>query len=177
MAASMLSACTGLGSLKQGQWIHEYIEKSGIELDSKLATAIIDMYCKCGYLEKAFEVFNGLTHKGISSWNSMIGGLALHGKGMDAVELLKEMERQAEAPDYITFVNVLSACSHSGLVEEGHYYFRYMTEVHSIVPRSEHFGCMVDLLGRSGLLDEARKLVNDMQIGRASCRERVCQYV
>ncbi|KAL7161495.1 hypothetical protein ACSBR2_042038 [Camellia fascicularis] len=162
VAASMLSACSGLGALRHGEWIHGYIEKSGIEVDSKLATAIIDMYCKCGYLEKAFDFFNGLAHKGISSWNSMMGALALHGKGMAAIELLKEMEREAIAPDYITFVNVLSACAHSGLVEEGCHYFRYMTEVHGIEPRSEHFGCMVDLFGRAGLLEEARKLINEM---------------
>lgn len=163
VAASMLSACTGLGALKQGEWIHGYVNKSGIQLDSKLSTAIIDMYCKCGCLEKALEVFNGLGEKGISSWNSMIGGLALHGKGIAAIELLKEMERQATvAPDYITFVNVLAACAHSGLVEEGHHYFHYMTKVHSIEPGLEHFGCMVDLLGRAGLLEEATKLIDEM---------------
>lgn len=163
VAASMLSACTGLGALKQGEWIHGYVNKSGIQLDSKLSTAIIDMYCKCGCLEKALEVFNGLGEKGISSWNSMIGGLALHGKGIAAIELLKEMERQATvAPDYITFVNVLAACAHSGLVEEGHHYFHHMTKVHSIEPGLEHFGCMVDLLGRAGLLEEATKLIDEM---------------
>ncbi|KAA8528166.1 hypothetical protein F0562_035583 [Nyssa sinensis] len=162
VAASMLSACTGLGALEQGEWIYGYIKKSGIELDSKLATTVIDMYCKCGCLDKAFEVFNGLTCKGISSWNCMIGGLAMHGKGEAAIELLKEMERDLVAPDYITFVNVLSACAHSGLVEEGWHYFLYMTEVHGIEPGKEHFGCMVDLLGRAGLLEDARKLINEM---------------
>ncbi|KAM0962420.1 hypothetical protein ACFX13_021969 [Malus domestica] len=162
MAASMLSACTGLGALEQGKWIHGYIEKSGIELDSKLATTIIDMYCKCGCLEKAFEVFNGLPRKGISSWNCMIGGLAMHGKGEAAVELFEQMQRDMVAPDNITFVNVLSACAHSGLVEKGQQYFRCMVEVHGIEPRTEHFGCMVDLLGRAGRLEEARKLINEM---------------
>ncbi|KAF8387716.1 hypothetical protein HHK36_026370 [Tetracentron sinense] len=161
-AASMLSACTGLGALEQGEWIHGYIERSGIEIDWKLGTTIIDMYCKCGCLEKAFEVFYGLPHKGISSWNCMIGGLAMHGQGEAALELLKEMERELIAPDNITFVNVLSACAHAGLVEEGHHYFHYMTEVYGIEPKMEHFGCMVDLLGRAGLLEEARKLINEM---------------
>lgn len=163
VAASMLSACTALGAVKQGEWIHGHIKKSGLKLDSILATGIIDMYSKCGYIDKAFEFFNGLAHKGISSWNSMIGGLALHGRGVTAIELLKEMETQAiVAPDYITFVNLLSACAHSGLVEEGRHYFRYMTEVHGIEPGSEHFGCMVDILGRAGLLEEARDLINQM---------------
>ncbi|XP_041000046.1 pentatricopeptide repeat-containing protein At5g66520-like [Juglans microcarpa x Juglans regia] len=162
VAASMLSACTGLGALEQGKWIHGYIDKSGIELDSKLAATIIDMYCKCGCLGTAFEVFNGLPHKGISSWNCMIRGLAMHGKGESAIQLFKEMEREMVAPDNITFVNLLSACAHSGLVEEGRHYFHHMVEVHGIEPRREHFGCMVDILGRAGMLEEARKLINDM---------------
>lgn len=162
VAASMLSACTGLGALEQGEWIHEYIKRSGIDVDPKLATTIIDMYCKCGCLDKAFEVFNGLPVKGISSWNCMIGGFATHGKGEAAIELLKLMEREKVEPDYITFVSILSACAHSGLVEEGQYYFHYMTEVYGIEPGKEHFGCMVDLLGRAGKLEEAKGIVNDM---------------
>ena len=164
VAASMLSACTGLGALEQGKWIHGYIKKSGIELDAKLATTVIDMYCKCGCLEKAFEVFNELPQKGISSWNCMIGGLATHGKGEAAIELFKEMEKEMVTPDGITFVNVLSACAHSGLVGKGKHYFQYMTEALGIKPSMEHFGCMVDLLGRAGLLEEARDLINEMPV-------------
>ncbi|KAF5196115.1 Pentatricopeptide repeat [Thalictrum thalictroides] len=162
VAASMLSACIGLGALEQGKWIHGYIENSGIELDSKLATTIIDMYCKCGCVEKAFDVFNGLSHKGISTWNCMIGGLAMHGKGEAAIELFHEMEREMVSSDPITFVNLLSACSHTGLIEKGRHYFKQMREAHKIEPRMEHFGCMVDLLGRSGLLTEAKQLMDEM---------------
>lgn len=162
-AASMLSACTGLGALKQGRCIHRYMEEYGIEMDYKLVSTLIDMYCKCGCLETAFEVFNSSPPpKDISLWNCMIGGLAMHGKGCAAIELFKEMERQMVAPDSITFVNLLNACSHSGLVEEGRHFFRYMTETHGIQPEMEHFGCMVDLLGRAGLLGEAREVVNEM---------------
>jgi len=136
VAASMISACTEMGALMQGKWIHVYVERSGIELDSKLATTIIDMYCKCGCLEKAFQVFNGLSEKGVSSWNCicMIGGLAMHGKGEDAIRFFREMELEMVVPDGITFVNVLAACAHSGLLEKGRYYFRYMTEVHGVEP-------------------------------------------
>ncbi|KAL8263888.1 hypothetical protein R6Q59_022018 [Mikania micrantha] len=163
VAASMLSACTGLGALKQGEWIHDKIKKSGIEVDPKLATAIIDMYCKCGSLDKALDTFNKLSTKGISSWNSMIGGLAIHGKGAEAVELFKRMENKSNTrPDYITFVNLLSACAHSGLVKKGHYYLQHMANAHNISPGMEHYGCMVDLLGRAGLLNEAMKLINEM---------------
>ncbi|KAL5999416.1 hypothetical protein ACLOJK_037701 [Asimina triloba] len=161
VAASMLSACIGLGALEQGEWIHKYIEKSGIELDIKLATTIIDMYCKCGCLEKAYEVFNQLSIKGLSSWNCMIGGLAMHGQGRAALELFKEMENVV-APDDITLVNLLNACAHTGLVEEGQHYFNYITRTYGIKPNMKHFGCMVDLLGRAGLLNEAKKFIDDM---------------
>lgn len=163
VAASMLSACTGLGALEQGKWIHNYIQETGIEVDSKLGTTIIDMYCKCGCLDKAYEVFNGLRSKGISSWNCMIGGLAINGKGMAAIQLLKAMEKEKKvAPDYITFVNILSACAHSKLIDQGRYYFKYMKEVHGIEPAMEHYGCLVDLLGRAGLLEEAKIVLDEM---------------
>ncbi|PHT66789.1 hypothetical protein T459_31214 [Capsicum annuum] len=162
LAASMLSACTRLGALKQGEWIVEYVMKRGIDLDAKLAATIIDMYCKCGCLDKGVRFFKGLSRKGISSWNCMIGGLAMHGKGEAAIELLKEMERERVAPDYITFVNLLSACAHSGLVEEGKHYFCYMKEAYGIEPGMEHYGCLVDLLGRAGLLVEARRVISEM---------------
>ncbi|KAJ0602481.1 putative tetratricopeptide-like helical domain superfamily, DYW domain-containing protein [Helianthus annuus] len=163
VAASMLSACTGLGALKQGEWIHDNIKKSGIEVDPKLATTIIDMYCKCGSLEMAVKTFNELPTKGISTWNCMIGGFAMHGKGEEAVKLFEKMENESMIPpDYVTFVNLLTACAHSGLVQEGRRYFRHMVEVHNISPGMEHYGCMVDLFGRAGLLNEAMKLVNEM---------------
>ncbi|KAG9459946.1 hypothetical protein H6P81_004454 [Aristolochia fimbriata] len=162
VAASMLSACTGLGALEQGEWIHAYIKKSGITLDTKLATTIIDMYCKCGCLEKAFELFNSLSHKGISSWNSMIGGLAIHGQAQAAIELFKEMEKETVEPDDITLVNVLNACAHAGLVQEGQHYFDQMTTLYGLEPKMEHYGCMVDLLGRAGLLKEGKRLMEEM---------------
>ncbi|KAF3790006.1 Pentatricopeptide repeat-containing protein [Nymphaea thermarum] len=161
-AATMLSACTSLGALDQGKWIHACIEKSGIELDMKLATSVIDMYCKCGCLEKAFEVFRGLPKKGISSWNCMISGLAVHGQGRDALDLFNEMEEEMVTPDYITFVAVLNACAHAGLVQEGRYYFDYMTRIYAMKPKMEHYGCMVDLLGRAGLQEEAKDFIDKM---------------
>ncbi|KAF8387717.1 hypothetical protein HHK36_026371 [Tetracentron sinense] len=151
VAASMLSACTGLGALEQREWIHGYIEKSGIEIDWKHGTTIIDMYCKYGCLEKAFEVFYGLPHKGISSWNCMIGGLAMHGQGEAALKLLKEMERELIAPDNITFVNVLSASAHVGLVEE-------KQELINEMPMSPDAGVLNSLLG-------ACKIQGEIELG------------
>ncbi|KAL0905081.1 hypothetical protein M5K25_027257 [Dendrobium thyrsiflorum] len=163
-AASMLAACAGLGALEQGQWIHEQIQRNQIELDSKLATTIIDMYCKCGCLEKAYEVFDGLKTKGLSSWNCMIGGLAIHGRGEEAINLFKEMEKEMVRPDDITLLNLLSACAHAGLVNQGRHLFNYMSQVHEIEHKTEHFGCLVDLLGRAGLLLEAKKVLDEMPI-------------
>lgn len=162
VAASMLAACTGLGALERGEWIHERMERRGIRIDVKLATTLMDMYCKCGRLDKAVEVFDGLRVKGVSSWNCMIGGFAMHGRGRDAIRVLKRMEAEAGRPDHVTFVNVLAACAHSGMVEEGRRYFSYMTEAYGIAPRMEHYGCLVDLLGRAGLLDEARRVIDEM---------------
>ncbi|KAL4590669.1 hypothetical protein LXL04_003609 [Taraxacum kok-saghyz] len=169
VAASMLSACTGLGALKQGEWIHDYINKNGIEIDPKLASTIIDMYSKCGSLEKALETFNTLTKSksvsvSVSSWNSMMGGFAMHGKGDSAIDLFNKMESESESisPDYITFVNLLSACAHSGLIKKGLYYFKHMKEFYNISPGMEHYGCMVDMLGRAGMFDSAMNLINDM---------------
>lgn len=167
VAATMLSACAALGALEQGEWIHGYIERSRMEADGKVATSIIDMYCKCGCLDKALHVFNALEEKGISSWNCIIGGLALHGCPEVAMELFEEMERGQRThprPDAVTMVNVLTACAHAGLVAKGRWYFRHMVEAYGMEPGLEHYGCMVDLLGRAGLVEEAKKLIQEMPV-------------
>ncbi|KAG0498620.1 hypothetical protein HPP92_003311 [Vanilla planifolia] len=162
VAASMLAACTGLSALEQGRWIHSHIERNGIELDAKLATTIVNMYCKCGCLEKAYEVFNGLRNKGLSTWNCMIGGLASHGRGEEAIKLFTDMEKEMVRPDDITLLNILNACGHTGLVDQGRYYFHYMVQSYGIEPKMEHFGCLVNLLGRAGHLQEAKKVIDEM---------------
>ncbi|KAJ1696144.1 hypothetical protein LUZ63_004656 [Rhynchospora breviuscula] len=162
LGASVLSACTGLGALEKGKLIHRQIESKQIKLDSKLATTLIDMYCKCGCLEKAIEVFNSLPAKKLSTWNCMIGGFAIHGRGIDAIQIFKNMESEGGVPDDITFLNVLIACAHSGLVAEGNCYFDYMVQKYNMEPKMEHYGCMVDMLGRAGLLKEAKQLILEM---------------
>ncbi|KAJ3700582.1 hypothetical protein LUZ61_004287 [Rhynchospora tenuis] len=161
VGASVLSACTGLGALEKGKLIHRQIE-SGIKLDSKLATTLIDMYCKCGCLEKAIVVFNSLPTKKLSTWNCMIGGFAIHGRGTDAIQVFKNMEKEGGVPDDITFLNVLIACAHSRLVAEGKHYFDYIVQKYNMEPKMEHYGCMVDMLGRAGLLKEAKQLILEM---------------
>lgn len=162
VAASAVVACTGAGVLARGREVHRWVEQSGITMDEKLATAVVDMYCKCGSVEEAWHVFKVLPTKGLTSWNCMIGGLAVHGRCKDAIELFHEMEREDVAPDDVTLVNVLTACAHTGMVSDGHNYFNYIVQRYGIEPKMEHYGCMVDLFGRAGLLDEAKKVIDDM---------------
>ncbi|XP_037469708.1 pentatricopeptide repeat-containing protein At5g06540-like [Triticum dicoccoides] len=162
VAASAVVACTGAGALARGREVHRWVEQSGIQMDEKLATAVVDMYCKCGSVEEAWRVFQGLPTKGLTSWNCMIGGLAVHGRCKDAIELFHQMEREDVAPDDVTLVNLLTACAHTGNVSGGRHYFDYIVQRYGIEPKMEHYGCMVDLFGRAGLLDEAKKVIDDM---------------
>ncbi|OVA06843.1 Pentatricopeptide repeat [Macleaya cordata] len=161
---SVLSACGQLGALESGRWMHSYIENSGIRFNVHVGTALIDMYCKCGSLEDARLVFDRITDKDVVAWNSMIVGYAMHGFSQEALELFSRMCKFGFHPTDITFIGVLRACSHAGLVAEGWDFFRSMKDKHGIEPKIEHYGCMVDLLGRAGFLDEAYKLVESMTI-------------
>ncbi|KAG8092747.1 hypothetical protein GUJ93_ZPchr0012g20118 [Zizania palustris] len=162
VAASAVVACTGASALARGREVHRWVEQSGIEMDNKLATAVVDMYCKCGCVDEACNVFDSLPTKGLTTWNCMIGGLAVHGRCNDALELFRRMEMAGVAPDDITLVNVLTACAHAGMVTEGRGYFRHFAESYGIEPKMEHYGCMVDLFGRAGQLDEASKVIDGM---------------
>lgn len=156
---ALLTGCAQLGTLEQGKWIHGYIDENKIMIDAVVGTALIEMYAKCGFIEKSLEIFNGLKEKDTASWTSIICGLAMNGKTSKALELFAEMEQTGVKPDDITFIGVLSACSHGGLVEEGRKHFRSMTAVYQIEPKLEHYGCLIDLLGRAGQLDEAEELI------------------
>lgn len=162
VAASVVVACTGAGALARGREVHRWVEQSGIDMDHKLATAVVDMYCKCGCIKEAWHVFEALPAKGLTSWNCMIGGFAVHGRCEDAVKMFHRMEREGVAPDDVTLVNVLTACAHAGMVSEGRHYFYYIVQRYGIEPKMEHYGCMVDLFGRAGLLDEAKRVIDDM---------------
>ena len=157
-----LSACAHLGALELGEWIHNYIDKHGLSKIVPLNNALIDMYAKCGKIEKALEVFKNMEHKSVITWTSMIDGLALHGLGREALEMFSCMERNRIKPNEITFVAILSACCHVGLVEMGRWYFKCMGTKYGIKPKIQHYGCMIDLLGRAGFLQEAQELVRGM---------------
>lgn len=155
----VLSACSQLGALELGRWVHSYVGKYGIQLNVFLGSALIDMYCRCGSLEDARKVFAEMPHRDVVSYNAMIGGLALHGRSSDAVELFQTMVARGLRPTAATFVGVLNACSHGGLVELGFQIFEAMQQDHGMEPQIEHYGCMVDLLARVGRLQEAYEFI------------------
>lgn len=159
---SMLNACGRLGALEQGKWIHDYIERNGFELNVIVITAIVDMYCKCGEIEMARLVFENSPRKGLSCWNSMMLGLANNGHHEEVFELFSKLESSNLKPDAVSFVAVLTASNHSVRVDDARKYFRLMKETYGIEPKIEHYGCVVDVLGRSGLIEEAAEFVKSM---------------
>ncbi|CAN4104504.1 unnamed protein product [Withania somnifera] len=158
---SVLRACTSLALLEVGRQVHVHVLK--FQRDLILDNALLDMYCKCGNLEDAHQIFTQMVEKDVISWSTMIIGYAQNGFSRKALELFKEMKVSGIRPNYITVLGVLFACSHAGLVEDGQYYFHSMKKLFGIEPGREHYGCMVDLLGRSGKLDEAVKLIQEME--------------
>jgi pentatricopeptide repeat protein len=161
---SVLSACTHLGALDQGRWAHAYIERNKLRMTVTLGTALIDMYAKCGNVNKAMEVFWGMKERNVYTWTSAMGGLAMNGFGDKCLELFSLMKQDDIQPNEVTFVSILRGCSVAGLVEEGREHFESMGKVYGIEPKLEHYGCMVDLYGRAGRLDEALNFINNMPI-------------
>lgn len=159
---SLLVLCAKAGSLEMGRWIHSYIDKQGIKGDVILETSLVDMYAKCGDIDTAYRLFLAATDRDIFMWNAMISGFAIHGHGKAALDLFKKMETLGVIPNEITFIAALHACSHAGLLQEGKMLFRKMVHDFALVPKVEHYGCMVDLHSRAGLLDEAQELLKDM---------------
>ncbi|XP_012840236.1 PREDICTED: pentatricopeptide repeat-containing protein At1g31430 [Erythranthe guttata] len=157
---SLLTGCAQLGALEQGEWIHSYLEENGIPVDAVVGTALIEMYAKCGCVDKSLRIFNQLKYKDTASWTSIICGSRYERKYIHGSAIVSEMTRAGIKPDDITFIGVLSACSHGGLVEEGRRHFNSMAEFYRIEPKLEHYGCLIDLLGRAGLLDEAEDVIN-----------------
>ncbi|XP_030455660.2 pentatricopeptide repeat-containing protein ELI1, chloroplastic [Syzygium oleosum] len=160
---SVLSACGQLGALDLGRWIHSHIENNGIQMNAHVGTALIDMYSKCGSLEDALSVFESMNHKDVVAWNSMISGCAIHGSSLCALGTFNTMCRLGVNPNDVTFIAILTACSHTGLIKEGWDFFNSMKDKYRIQPKIEHYGCMVNLLSRAGNLEEAYQLVKEME--------------
>jgi len=160
-----LSACGAIGDLDFGRRIHYSLVQKHTELceNISVSNSLIDMYAKCGAVEEAYHIFSSMKRKNVISWNVMILGLASHGNGEEALALFTEMLQQnVERPNDITFLGVLCACSHGGLIDEGRQYIDIMDRYYNIRPTIKHYGCMVDLLGRAGLVDDAYNLIKNM---------------
>ncbi|PON83791.1 Tetratricopeptide-like helical domain containing protein [Trema orientale] len=164
--ASTLSACGHSGMLQLGKWIHGYVYRNGLLPDSFLSNALVDMYGKCGNLNEARRIFDMTSPKCLTSWNSMINCYALHGQSESSITIFQEMIKCKDdvSPNEITFIGLFNACTHGGLVEEGIAYFDMMTKVYEIKPQIEHYGCLIDLLGRAGRFDEAMEVVRGMEM-------------
>ncbi|TQD80566.1 hypothetical protein C1H46_033870 [Malus baccata] len=162
--ASVLSACARVGSLDVGEAVHNYIKKHGVKTDIYVGNTLIDMYCKCGLVEKAMEVFQWMEKKDAVSWTSVISGLAVNGFADSALEFFSQMLREGVRPTHGTFVGILLACAHAGLVEKGLEYFESMEKIHGLMPEMKHYGCVVDLLSRSGKLEKAYEFIQNMPV-------------
>ncbi|XP_057847951.1 pentatricopeptide repeat-containing protein At4g21065 [Cryptomeria japonica] len=159
---SVLPACAKLGALEQGINIHKKISERRISSDIVLANALINMYAKCGSILQARELFDKMPHPDVVSWTGMIAGYAMNGSSKDALKLFELMKRSEIKPDHISFVCVLFACIHAGLVDEGCKYFNQMSDSHCIIPTIDHYVCMIDILGRAGYLEESINFIIKM---------------
>ncbi|KAF6157489.1 hypothetical protein GIB67_004427 [Kingdonia uniflora] len=176
---SVLSSCAVLGAFETGKWVHFFIKRKRMKITVTLGTALMDFYAKCGSIEDSLEVFHKMSSKNVLSWTVLIKGLASNGQGRRALDFFTQMRKKNIEPNDVTFIGVLSACSHAGLVDEGRRLFVSMSRDYGIEPRIEHYGCMVDILARAGFLEEAYQFVTNMPIERnaiiyrtllASCR-------
>ncbi|KAJ4950073.1 hypothetical protein NE237_026905 [Protea cynaroides] len=161
---SVLSSCTHLGALDLGRCTHGSLLRNISGLNVIVETSLIDMYVKCGSLEKGLAIFHKMPKKNQFAYSAMISGLAIHGRGKEALDVFSDMLEEGLKPDAVIYVGVLSACSHAGLVSEGRQCFTRMRLKHHIEPTILHYGCMIDLLGRAGLLNEAYELIKSMSM-------------
>ncbi|KAF7825419.1 pentatricopeptide repeat-containing protein [Senna tora] len=161
---SVISACTHLAALDLGKWIHAYISKNNLKVNVIVGTTLIDMYMKCGCVTNALEIFNAMQEKGVSTWNALILGLGMNGMVEKSLDMFADMKNAGVLPNKITFMGVIGACRHMGLVDEGRRHFHSMIHEYKIEPNVKHYGCMVDLLGRAGMLKEAEELIESMPV-------------
>ncbi|THU64376.1 hypothetical protein C4D60_Mb01t25830 [Musa balbisiana] len=161
---NVLPSCAQMGSLLQVKGFHAYIVRRelGLPLDTSLGNALLTMYAKCGSIRSAESMFRNLLKRDIISWNAMIAAYGIHGQGEDAVRIFCELLSARERPTHVTFVSILSACSHSGMVEKGWEIFHSMNRDYNVPPEVVHYACMIDLLGRAGNLDKAKELICSM---------------
>ncbi|KAF5175280.1 Pentatricopeptide repeat-containing protein [Thalictrum thalictroides] len=166
----ILNACSDLAGLGEGKQIHQVISKTVYQNSAFVDSALINMYSKCGVLNIAREMFNmSTTQRDLVSWNSMIAAYAHHGCGREAILLMEELRQSKFKPDEVTYIGVLSACGHSGLVDEGLKYFHELVRSDSIGLREDHYACLVDLCGRAGRIKEAYDIAKSLGTKASSC--------
>ncbi|KAL5975164.1 hypothetical protein ACLOJK_031843 [Asimina triloba] len=159
---SIVTACTQLGALRHGREINGYTYRLGLHHNTHISASLVDLYSKCGRLELSVRIFQNYREKSVASWNSMISAYGFHGHGKEAIGLLDEMRRAGIRPTESTFISVLSACSHSGMVEEGQLCYNLMTNKFGLTPTAEHHVYMVDMLGRAGRISEAYEFIKQL---------------
>ncbi|KAJ9684980.1 hypothetical protein PVL29_017131 [Vitis rotundifolia] len=160
--SSALSACAARAALIEGKQVQAVLCKTGIGSNIFVISSLIDMYAKCGIIEEAYIVFSSVEEKNVVLWNAMISGFSRHVRSLEAMIYFEKMQQMGLCPNEITYISVLTACSHLGLVEKGRKYFDLMIRVHNVSPNVLHYSCMVDILGRAGLLHEAKDLIDRM---------------
>uniref|UniRef100_A0A1D1YRQ9 Putative pentatricopeptide repeat-containing protein At3g23330 n=1 Tax=Anthurium amnicola TaxID=1678845 RepID=A0A1D1YRQ9_9ARAE len=162
--SSLMPACAHLTTLHLGKEIHGFVMRCGFEDNVFVASSLLDMYAKCGNIRIARRIFDGMNSPDMVSWTAMIMGYALHGPAKEALFLFQRMEMENVKPNYVAFIAVLTACSHSGLVDEAWKYFNSLSDDYGIVPCLEHYAAVADLLGRAGKLEEAYEFISTMHI-------------
>jgi pentatricopeptide repeat protein len=161
---TIVNACAKLGAMNKARLVHDYVCARRYSLDVELGTAMIDMYAKCGSIDSSREIFDRMEQKNVISWSAMIGAYGYHGQGREALELFHMMLNSGIIPNRITFISLLYACSHAGLVDDGLQLFSLMSVSYGVRPDVKHYTCMVDLLGRAGRLDQALRLIENMEV-------------
>lgn len=159
---SIICACTNQGVLYQGNIVHTRSKYIALESEITISNALINMYGKCGSLVAACSIFGTMSFRNLATWNVMIAVCAQHGLGKAALNLFYQMQQEGMLPDKVTFVSILSACSHAGLVVKSVEYLLTMNDDHGVTPGLEHYDCIVDSLGRAGQLIEAESVINKM---------------
>ncbi|KAF7806381.1 pentatricopeptide repeat-containing protein [Senna tora] len=164
---TVLTACAHLGALMQGLWVHSYAKRFNFDSNPILATALVDMYSKCGCVESALSVFESIPSKDAGAWNAMISGVALSGDARKSLELFHQMAMKGTKPTETTFVAVLTACTHAKMVQEGLQLFEEMSSIYGVEPQVEHYACVIDLLSRAGMVEEAENFIEEKMGGLA----------
>ncbi|KAG4960256.1 hypothetical protein JHK87_036889 [Glycine soja] len=172
--SGLLSTCPASGSVQVVHHVASFVEEQKLKLNVVLGTALDDVYAKCGFLDEAMDIFERMEDKDVKSWTAMISGLGVHGQPNNVIRLFNRMEKEGFRPNEVTFLAILTACSHGGLVVEGTEMFKHMVQEYRFSPQVKHYGCLIDLLGRAGMLQEAHKLIDSLPIKGDATAWRHC---